>query len=152
MHHFTTPRFGKSWNSRWAGKEAFTHTSKLGYKSGGLLGKLWGAHRVIYKMITGHEPEQIDHINGDRTDNRFENLRSVSAAVNMKNQKQRSNNTSGTIGVHWHSVANKWCAAITVNLERIALGRFCVLEDAIEARKAAEIKYGFHENHGIEVT
>jgi hypothetical protein len=152
LHHFNSEGFGKSWNSRWANKEAFTHVNSSGYRTGGLLGELWGAHRVIYKLITGVDPDQVDHIDGDKVNNRFENLRSVSAEENMRNQKQRVSNSSGITGVYWHSEAEKWCAAIRAYGTPMQLGYFDSLEAAATVRKAAEVKYGYHENHGRIVT
>lgn len=136
------------WNSRYAGKEAFTSHND-GYKCGGIFSRVYVAHRVIWAMLHGAWPEeQIDHINGVRDDNRIENLRAVTHQENSKNQKVSSVNTSGHMGVSWHKEDQRWIARIGVNKKRIHLGCFTEIDDAIAARKAAEVKYGFHENHG----
>lgn len=136
-------------NSKSAGKEAFTATDTHGYKFGAIFGKNYRAHRVIWAMTFGAWPDgQIDHINGNRSDNRIENLRVVSNAENQRNSKIRSTNTSGAAGVSWNKRCAKWQARITVNHKRIHLGYFGNKDDAIAARKSAEIKYGFHPNHG----
>jgi hypothetical protein len=59
-------------------------------------------------------------------------------------------NTSSFVGVGWRNDRNCWRASITVNRKQIALGCFDSFDDAVSARKAAQIKYGFHENHGVK--
>lgn len=106
-------------------------------------------HRVVYALVHGSWPEQfIDHENGDTLDNRIENLRDVSNRENTLNRKLHKSNTSGTSGVNWNNTVNKWAASIKVNYKNIHLGVFTYIEDAIAARKDAEIKHGFHVNHG----
>ena len=78
-------------------------------------------HRLAWFYMTGQFPtEQIDHINGDSTDNRWCNLREVSHVGNSKNQKLRSTNSSGVTGVYWSESRQKWCASITVKGKSIA--------------------------------
>lgn len=109
-------------------------------------------HRLIWFYMTGEWPDIIDHINGNRSDNRWCNLRNVTQFENMKNRKICSNNTSGCMGVIWHKRARKWEASIRVNSKRKSLGYFDAKEEAIMIRKAAEIEYGYHENHGRIMT
>ncbi len=92
--------------------------------------------------------EETDHISGVRTDNRLGNLRSVSGAENNKNKQIPSDNTSGTIGVHWHKRSGKWQAQIKADGKREHLGYFHNKDDAKAARLSAEARLGFHENHG----
>ena len=66
----------------------------------------------------------------------------------MRNAKLSSSNTSGTVGISWYHINGKWAAYIRVNYKKIHLGYYTNKDDAIKARKAAEVKYGFHENHG----
>ena len=110
--------------------------------------KKYLVHRIIWKMVYGTDPNFIDHISGVKEDNRIENLRSVTRQENARNIKIPKNNTSGTIGVTWNKAKNKWQAQIKVNQKNINLGSFTNINDAIAARKVAEIKYGFHKNHG----
>ena len=138
----------KNWNSGYVGKPALNSLAKHGYLRGTLLQKHQYAHRIIWKWMTGEEPNIIDHINGTRNDNHWKNLRSGSQSQNMQNARMRSNNTSGTLGVTWHTTAQIWTARIQINNHKIFLGNFNNIKDAIAARKAAEIKYGFHPNHG----
>lgn len=137
------------WNNRFANKEAFTSDNGDGYKVGSINGKNFKAHKVIWLLVYGETPkDQIDHINGDRSDNRLENLRMVSFLDNMKNQKMRSTNTSGHTGVYWYKRYDKWVAKINQNNKQITVGYFISKEDAIRARKMAEEKYNYHLNHG----
>jgi hypothetical protein len=129
------------------GREAFRVVSN-GYRQGCVLGEKYSAHRIVWKLMTGEEPDQIDHIDGDRLNNRFENLRNVSASENQRNKKLGRNNKSGISGIHFEKQTRKWDAVIYVNRKRIRLGRFANLSDAISARKMAESRYGFHVNHG----
>ena len=90
----------------------------------------------------------IDHINGDPFDNRIDNLRLVTQRENSMNRRLSCNNKSGVIGVHYYSSRKQWQAQITSEGKKINLGRFDNFDDAVKVRKDAEIKYGFHENHG----
>jgi len=100
-------------------------------------------------MATGAwPPDQIDHVNGVRTDNRIENLRSVTHAENGRNQAIPRNNTSGVMGVARRTRGKKWHAQIKVGGKQIHLGSFDDKDEAIAARAAADIEHGFHENHG----
>jgi hypothetical protein len=141
------------WNKRFAGKEAgsITFSNKKSYKTIHVmvLGSTYLAHRLAWAIYYGEWPtDQIDHANGDATDNRICNLSVVSQSTNAKNKCIQSSNTSGYTGVYRER--NKWRAVITVNSKHIQLGNYDDIMDAITARKEAEIKYGFHENHGRE--
>ena len=98
-------------------------------------------HRLAMFLLTGSLPDQVDHINGVRDDNREVNLRACTASQNMQNHGVSKNNTSGVSGVHWHKRTRKWYARIAFQGKRVFLGDFASLEDAAEARKQAEIKY-----------
>lgn len=112
-------------------------------------GKFYFAHRLAFLYMTGEWPEdQIDHINHIRDDNRWCNLREVSNQENHKNKPKRKDNTSGVTGVCWDKTNKKWWAQIKAEGKVKNLGCFTSKEDAIKARKEAEIKYGFHDNHG----
>ncbi len=123
-----------------------------GYLTVRLNGKLHYVHRIAWDLIHPNDPlkpvEEIDHINHDRSDNRAVNLRKVSRLSNSVNQSLRRTNTSGQMGVCWHRASGKWTAVIMVDGATKYLGLFADKHEAIAARKAAEEKYGFHENHG----
>jgi hypothetical protein len=110
------------------------------YKSVGFMGERWMSHRVIWKMLTGQEPDEIDHINGDGLDNRFANLRSVTPVENMRN-RSLDPPKHGKHGVT--PFRGKW----RVNAGGY-LGLYATYEDAVAAREEAERALGFHENHG----
>lgn len=106
------------------------------------------AHRVIWVMLKGFEPEQLDHINGNGEDNRIENLRASSHSENTKNNRRRKDNISGVTGVFFDKNSSKWKAEIRVNTKKIALGYYKDIGDAEISRKAAEKRFCFHKNHG----
>jgi len=111
--------------------------------------KKYQAHRIAWLLTYGSWPvDQIDHINGNKKDNRLENFRDVSNRENLRNQKIPKNNTSGTLGVSFYKSKQGYVASIMINGKSKYLGVFKNKEEAIAARAAANIKYNFHENHG----
>lgn len=145
---FKCERDRKIWNTKNAGNEALNYLHK-GYFVGTLLGVRVQAHRAAFAMHIGDWPSGcIDHVNGDTGDNRICNLRDVSIAENGRNQKRRSTNKSGTNGVSWDRASGKWRAQILANGKKINLGRFENKADAVAARAKADVKYGYHPNHG----
>lgn len=135
------------WNSRFAGREAFTAINN-GYHSGKFLSLHVKAHRIIWLHQTGQWPIEIDHINGIRVDNRYENLRNVEHSENMKNQKLHVHNNSGTVGIGWYPRYEKWRVRIRANGKMKLVGYFSSFDEAVMARKEDQIKFGYHENHG----
>lgn len=101
-------------------------------------------------LCFGHIPEnaEIDHINHVRNDNRLCNLRFVTRSENRRNQSVNSKNTSGVTGVCFLKARKKYMAQISVDRENIYLGIFETLEEAAEARRQADRKYKFNNNHG----
>lgn len=130
------------------GKPVFTNVHHSGYLKGYALGKTMTAHRVAMALQLGYWPEgEIDHINGEKSDNRACNLRVVTKSENQRNSKRRSDNKSGHVGVY--KKGKRWSAYINKNGKRTYLGGFSNIEDAIEARKAAQKKLGgFSDRHG----
>jgi len=153
--YFKNPKKGeKSWNSRYAGKEALTaitrrKSGQITRLGGYLLGKNCQTHRIAWLIYYGEWPKnQIDHINQDPTDNRIENLRDVSQTENLRNQSLRTNNTSGYTGVSFIKERNKYAADIQLKGVTKWLGYYDTVEEAAAARKVADINYNFHPNHG----
>lgn len=104
--------------------------------------RLYSAHRLAWLYMTGSWPtSHIDHINGDRRDNRFCNLREATPAENAQNKSLYSNNTSGYPGVHWDSRAQLWRAQIRVQGRRIHLGRFSTPDEAYRAYLKGKAQY-----------
>ena len=146
---FSSNREYNRWNTRYSGKEAFVYLNKKGYFHGKLLGKSYKLHQVIWIYMTGKWPEnEIDHINHIKNDNRWYNLRLVSHQENCKNCSRSKRNTSGHVGVHRNK--EKWRARIMYNGKYIYLGDFNSYDEAIAVRKESELKYKFHQNHGME--
>lgn len=120
-----------------------------GYLRFRLNGKRCMVHRLAWLYVYGEMPDGgIDHINGDASDNRIENLRSVSQQENMKNRKKPRANTSGRVGVSWINRFGKWQAFIWIDGVMKSLGYFERYEDAVSAREKAEKDFNYHENHG----
>lgn len=104
--------------------------------------KLYLAHRLAWLYIHGEfPPNDIDHVNRVRNDNRICNLRLATRAENMQNISMPRNNTSGYTGVYWHKAGQKWQVEIMLNYKKINLGYFADQSEAISARKAGEQKY-----------
>jgi hypothetical protein len=145
-HWFESQRAHSVWNTKYAGKEAFGIIAR-GYRCGKLLNHSVKAHRVIWKWMTGVDAEIIDHINGQRSDNRWANLRSTNVIGNARNQARPDCNRSGRIGVARRS-GNTWRAYIGTGQGQRMLGTFSTFEQAAAARARAEHDLEYHPNHG----
>ena len=139
---------GKAWNSRYADRQAFTANHISGYKWGTVGNRQLLAHRVAWAIHMDEWPTQVDHINGNRQDNRLENLRAVDQLSNSRNAARKSNNKSGFCGVYWSNHWQRWKAHIGVNYRRLHVATSECIAAAVIARHLAEIEYGFHSNHG----
>lgn len=139
----------KWWNRRFAGTIAGSKHDEHGYLSVRIEGETYLLHRVIVLWWYGKWPEHdVDHKDGDPSNNRLLNLVPCSRAANMKNQRRYRRNTSGHTGVHWHRHKRKWIAAIGVAGKNVHLGAFDKKDDAIAARAQAAIQHGFSVRHG----
>jgi hypothetical protein len=106
-------------------------------------------HRIVWLLKYGDWPKYtIDHIDGDKKNNRISNLRDCPQQENLKNQGLRTNSSSGIVGVNWIKATSKWRAIITIDGRTKVLGQFINIKDAEECRLKANAVYGFHENHG----
>jgi len=103
---------------------------------------------VIVAHQIGHFGGQVDHINGDRSDNRWQNLRVVSVKENCRNRAKSGTSTNAVMGVTWRRQNGMWQAKIGGTKNRQHLGWFDNHEDAVRARKSAEKRAGYHANHG----
>ena len=127
---------------------------KIGTKAGaGYLytysnGGVFLIHRIIYLMHNSDFDQSlsIDHIDGNPLNNKIENLRAVTHKQNLRNQKMRSTNTSGVMGVYKHG--ERWRVRIKVDGVFMHLGLFKDFNEAVKVRKQTEVEYGFHANHG----
>ena len=123
------------WNSRWLGRPAaclkddgywYTH---FNYRT--LL-----VHRLAWKIMTGIDAPELDHIDGDKLNNTWRNLRLGSGANNQKNSPKRHDNTSGHVGVVRRGA--RWIAQFGANGTTKHIGIFDTFEEAVAARKVVE--------------
>lgn len=108
-------------------------------------------HRIIWFIETGSWPKyDIDHIDGNGLNNRFNNLRDVPPQENNKNGSKRCDNVSGITGISWNKAMQAWVVQIQVSGDNKYIGKIkcSCINHAIEMRKKASKEYGFHANHG----
>lgn len=113
-----------------------------------------GKSRVVpmHRYLLGaHKSESVDHENHDTLDNRRENIRITNHTGNGRNVRLSPRNKSGFCGVWWNKKTWRWHAAVIIKGKNVHLGTFIEKRDAIKARQAANLKYGFHPNHGKAV-
>lgn len=147
-HHFRRAKDVKIWEARCSGRpvgargpDGYIHTS--------ICNKSYRLHRLAFLYMTGSIPDVVDHINGARGDNRWENLRAASVSENQRNSFMQSSNKSGINGVYFRKKEQKWTAQIRVGGgKRASLGCFDTKEQAAEARRIANEKYGYSNRHG----
>lgn len=137
---YNAKRNAAIWNSHYAGKPAGS-LHKKGYVCTTIGSRSYRNQRLIWLYVHGYVPEQVDHINGQRCDNRLINLRAATRFENSRNRKIRHDSASGHIGVSWHKTEKKWRAHICRNGKMVTLGRFANINDAITARRTAEVKF-----------
>jgi hypothetical protein len=115
----------------------------IGYRYIGIARRLYPAHRLAWFYVHGEWPPQdIDHINMERADNRLANLRLATRSQNMANGKARVGNRSGFKGVFFHKQAGKWTARLTVNGRCRSLG-FHATPEAAHAAYVSAAKQAF---------
>jgi hypothetical protein len=125
------------------GDRACGNPMKAGHLRVAFDSKKFLAHRVAWLYVYGKWPDNdIDHINGDPTDNRVENLRDVTNRINRQNMRNpRGKSNSGLLGVFLHKETGKWRARIQLDGKGIHLGLFDTPEAAHEAYLVAKRKY-----------
>lgn len=116
-------------------------TDSSGYRMVRVDGKRCKEHRMIYLFHKGDLPEFIDHIDGNRTNNVIENLRSCTRQENGRNRRIDSRNTSGVKGVSWQAFYKKWWAQLAINRKIINVGLFDDISEATIAIRDARNKY-----------
>ena len=106
------------------GNPAGTFDPSTGYHKIHVHRKFYKAHRVIFLYHHGYLPEFVDHIDGNKINNKIENLRPTTKSQNAMNQKVRADNKSGTKGVMWLKREQKWLVALRVNSISHSFGYF----------------------------
>ena len=81
-------------------------------------------------MFNGYFPQEVDHIDGNKTNNKIENLRAATKSQNQHNSKINKNNKSGVKGVCWDKRKNKWKSQVALNKKNYYLGHFDNIEQA----------------------
>lgn len=119
-----------------------------GYLEMTIGGKPYLVHRIIWLYQKGYLPEQVDHVDHNRLNNTWSNLREVTNQDNTKNTSLSVNSTTGINGVSYMKSRGKYRATIMVDRKQIHLGLFNTIEEAKASRAAADVVYGFHNNHG----
>lgn len=122
-----------SYGGKISGSRAGSVT-KAGYIVIRILGKLYYAHRLAWLCVNGYFPiQEIDHIDCNKKNNSFSNLRLGTHAQNSRNGTRRKNNLSGFKGVSWNKYGHKWQAHIMVCGKSMYLGLFKKREEAAQA-------------------
>jgi HNH endonuclease len=99
-------------------------------------------HRVVWALVTGEWPTgEIDHVDGDRANNIFPNLRQASRRENMQNLGKQARNTSGHVGAFWSKSKGRWSSRICTEDGVVFLGYFDSAEAAGAAYAAAKKVY-----------
>jgi len=120
-----------------------------GYRVITVSGKKIHAHRLVWLWHGKNLPKQIDHINGDRLDNRIENLRAADPVTNAYNSKLKSDNTSGVKGVSWCNTYQKWVVQIWHQKKKLS-ARFKSFDEAKTFVQTKRIElHGEFANEGV---
>ena len=146
---FATNRAHRAWNTKYSFREAFISTESGGYKQGKIYNKIYQSHRVIWAMEHNEWPEgHIDHINGNREDNKIDNLRVVSPCENSRNRRPNLHKASSLPHGVSKTRTGSFEARIKVDGKSRYIGCFKAAKDASSAYQNAKYAMGFHENHG----
>ncbi len=133
------------------GTTAGTKINESRYSSIKINGIGYKAHRLAYFYVKGVWPlGEIDHINGNRYDNSFINLRDVTRIQNNRNAARRTDNKSGLTGVNWSPSKSKWVSQIGIGKRQMHIGYYTDFFLACCARKSAELIFNYNKNHGRE--
>lgn len=150
LKYFESERRQKMWKTRYGGKVAgaVVNIERNSYITIKIFSKGYFAHRLAWLYMTGSWPhENIDHLDGNGTNNAWDNLREVDVRTNCWNQRLRLNNTSGVQGVALESTGYAWRAMAG----NTVLGRFKTKEEAVECRNNWAASFDLiSDRHGKE--
>ena len=131
VRHFELERYSRTWNKQFAYKDVGWINAN-GYLATRIQGPSFLVQRVIWKLVTGDEPpELIDHIDGNKTNNRWKNFREANSKQSAHNQGIRSSNTSGYRGVLNRN--NRFMARVMIDGKFKSIGTFSTGEEASAA-------------------
>jgi len=150
--YFSLERIAKGWNRRYANTVAgsFYKLGRNTYVYIDVFAKRTAAHRLafVYMGVPISQSDQVDHIDGNSSNNAFSNLRIVTNSQNCRNQRLRLNNKSGHAGVVRDKKYDGWVASIGYKGKRVYLGWFKDKDMAIKTRQEAESNYNYSPRHG----
>lgn len=151
LYWASDPEIVKSWpgsRKRYAGCRAFKKMVR-DYMAGRFGGRRYYAHQIVWLLFNDELPKSIDHINGDKCDNRVENLRAATQQEQSRNLPLRRDNKTGFVGVRFRAdLGNKWIAEIHLDGKQKYLGCFSDKMSAVAARAEAARAAGFSPIHG----
>lgn len=121
------------------GTDLSSPISNTKYRGVVIFRERYKVHRIIWLMQTGDWPKgDVDHIDGDGLNNKWDNLRDVTHSQNLMNAAVRSDSTSGYKGVSYDKARDRWYAYINIDGKRKMLGRHKTMQEAVNARQNAE--------------
>lgn len=135
----------RRWNKRYSGKRAGLVVRNCSYRRINIHRIPYAEHRLAWLYVMGRwwPSGEVDHINMDKSDNRWANLRNATRTFNNANKGVQSNNTSGFKGVYWSTQKKKWGAKVVRDRHQYHVGFYAYKEDAAEAYfEAAKIHFG----------
>lgn len=141
INHFTSSKAWACWNARYAGTNA-GNKNQNGYIQIKIDKKLYKAHRLAMLIATGIMPEdEVDHIDGDKSNNKISNLRRATKSQNNHNRTAYKTNSSGLKCVSWKHSTKKYFAYIVINNKSKHLGYFdCPAAASFAYQIAADVR------------
>ena len=113
---------------------------KTGYLIAQISKRFYYVHRLVFMMHHGYMPKTIDHIDGNPSNNRIENLRPCTQTENACNKTKQINNSSGHKNVYWASHHKRWVACVNYKGKKYTFGTFKNLDDAVSAAQTGRAK------------
>jgi len=148
LNHFASNQAHKAWHTKYAGEVTGSPRGMSNYLNVGFNESTYMVHRLIWMLEFGDWPHNIDHIDGDKQNNRLANIRTASPKENARNAALSSRSTTGITGVSKNKITGRYRAHIGIDGNRVMIGSYDTIAEAEAARGAANLMVGFHKNHG----